>query len=313
MGFFINQDLRPEGVFKMKNFKKPKFSALFVFTALLAVITFTFTACQDPNGGETSHTHTPGAATTCTTAQTCTDCGEVIVAALGHDFSIFVSTIPETCATDGLDTYECDRCTEPELRIGTPALGHDHFESLSCINGCGHQYALGDTGPGGGTIFYVADSLSGRTPFTLYLHETDTTGVTAHYLEAAPVGWYSTTAPADPYLVWSFGSPNIVIQYDIGTGRRSTRRILALESTAPAAFACDDYINMGKDDWFLPSRDELNQLFINKIHVDGLADNYFWSSSQYSSSNAWNQNFSLGTQNNIGKDGMLNVRAIRAF
>jgi len=57
---------------------------------------------------------------------------------------------------------------------------------IACGGGAGSTatpvYNLGDTGPGGGKIFYVNPS-----GFTLYRTATDATGITAHYLEAAPV------------------------------------------------------------------------------------------------------------------------------
>ncbi|MCL2066318.1 MAG: DUF1566 domain-containing protein [Treponema sp.] len=94
--------------------------------------------------------------------------------------------------------------------------------------------------------------------------------------------------------------------------------MLALEAIAPAAKACNDYVNIGKDDWFLPSRDELNQLYINQSHVDGLSANPIWSSSQLINNigTAWYQSFSSGYQGTNSKGNDLFtciVRAIRAF
>ena len=39
-------------------------------------------------------------------------------------------------------------------------LGHDHTGSLLCKR-CGHKYAIGDTGPGGGIIFWLFAESSG--------------------------------------------------------------------------------------------------------------------------------------------------------
>ena len=118
---------------RMKNFKKPQFSALFVFTALLVVITFMFTACQDPNGGETSHTHTWGAWAD-SAAATCTEptketriCSEDAThtetrnkegsTALGHIFQWTAAAVwgMETLAVGVV----CNNCTEtnPESRM----------------------------------------------------------------------------------------------------------------------------------------------------------------------------------------------------
>ena len=78
-----------------------KFSGII---ALIAIIGFVVIACD--NGS--SHTHTPGATATCTTAQVCTDCGDVIVAALGHDME-WVETIPATYISAGIESYTCIR------------------------------------------------------------------------------------------------------------------------------------------------------------------------------------------------------------
>ena len=127
------------------------------------------------------------------------------------------------------------------------------------------QYRIGDTGPGGGKIFYVDPA-----GFTM----TDN-GSTAHYLEAAPNNT-STLAWASPAHI----STNISgTELGIGTGRKNTTLILTTDSLAPAAKACDDYSNNGYSDWFLPSRYELYLLYQNKSSVGNLGINYYWSSS----------------------------------
>ena len=56
--------------------------------------------------------HTPGAAATETTPQTCTECGYVLAPALGHihaNHLTFVAEVPASCTTDGVKAhYECD-------------------------------------------------------------------------------------------------------------------------------------------------------------------------------------------------------------
>ena len=59
----------------------------YLFILLLVASLGLLTACGGDDNNDTTHTCTPGAAATCITAQTCTDCGEVIVAALGHNFT----------------------------------------------------------------------------------------------------------------------------------------------------------------------------------------------------------------------------------
>ena len=86
------------------------------------------------------------------------------------------------------------------------------------------------------------------------------------------------------------------------------------DHTGSAAAVCNAY-SVGGSGWFLPSRDELNLMFL-KLKVNGIggfADNYYWSSSEYNYGGAWTQYFYDGYQTHPVKDSTLYVRAIRAF
>ncbi len=71
----------------------------------------------------------------------------------------------------------------------------------------------------------------------------------------------------------------------------------------------------GYDDWFLPSRDELDAMYDNlKVYsVGGFADDDYWSSSEFGSYFALYQNFSNGDQDDNIKWLENLVRAVRAF
>ena len=100
----------------------------------------------------------------------------------------------------------------------------------------------------------------------------------------------------------------------LGTGAQNTTDILAGCSTAGiAAKLCDDYLNDGYDDWYLPSKEELNKLYINRAAVGGFVSTYYWSSSEGSSSYAWVQYFYGGGQGYGNKYDTYRVRAVRAF
>ena len=75
--------------------------------------------------------HTPGAAATCTTAQTCTVCGTVLAEALGHDIEEHEAKAP-TCTEIGWNAYEtCSRCnytTYEEIE----ATGHTPGAAATC-------------------------------------------------------------------------------------------------------------------------------------------------------------------------------------
>ena len=179
------------------------------------------------------------------------------------------------------------------------------------------EYDVGDTGPGGGIIFYVSTA-----GFTM----TDDNSI-AHYLEAAPDDMATTLAWASSAFIppANGGTDNWVsitgTAEGIGAGRNNTALILATDAAAPAAKACEDYINGSKTDWFLPSRDELQELYNNRTSVGNLKtteDNVnnthrYWSSSQGSNNTAWYRRFSDGYQLSVSKDNTFSVRAIRAF
>jgi hypothetical protein len=101
---------------------------------------------------------------------------------------------------------------------------------------------------------------------------------------------------------------------EIGDGFNNTNDILTDCPTAPAALAAR---SLGAQ-WFLPSAKELNQMYINKTTLEGVSgftafSNYYWSSTESGSNNAWRQNFYSGTQYNQLKNITYPVRAVRAF
>jgi hypothetical protein len=227
-----------------------------------------------------------------------------------HDAGTWVTTQQPTCTENGVKELQC---TVDHFVLDTqtiPALGHDwNTETGLCDNNCGAlYYELGDTSPGGGKIFYRT-----ATGFTM----TDD-NATAHYLEAAPADMTTTLAWA------STGYTSTDIEgtaRGLGAGRENTALILETDANAPAAKACKDYNNGGKIDWFLPSEEELYQLYVNRDSVGNLKtteDNvnythYYWSSSQYYNTHAWYKIFSDGIQSGMEKDTTRSVRPVRAF
>jgi len=81
--------------------------------------------------------------------------------------------------------------------------------------------------------------------------------------------------------------------------------------------------NNGLNDWFLPSRDELNQLYRYRAIVEISSSGWFWSSSQTDINFAWGQSFVDGSRGSASKDSDFwndgtkidgrSVRAVRAF
>jgi hypothetical protein len=75
----------------------------------------------------------------------------------------------------------------------------------------------------------------------------------------------------------------------------------------------------GFSDWYLPARDELNQLYVNDGGTtntnlpagEGFAAGNYWSSTEFSATRACNQGFSVGNQGNYYKTLSSRVRAVR--
>jgi hypothetical protein len=83
-----------------------------------------------------------------------------------------------------------------------------------------------------------------------------------------------------------------------------------------AITACDNKVIDIYNDWYLPSKGELNQLYLNKVAIGGFDSSFtYWSSTDYNPSYAWRQSFG----NVFDQDAWIKtstsqrVRAIRAF
>jgi Protein of unknown function (DUF1566)/Invasin, domain 3 len=100
----------------------------------------------------------------------------------------------------------------------------------------------------------------------------------------------------------------------IGTGAANTTAIVATQGAGSyAAKLCDDLVLNGYSDWYLPSRDELNKLYLNKRAVGGFETYFYWSSSEDNAYYAWYQYFGVGSQYFDIKFNYFHVRAVRAF
>lgn len=102
---------------------------------------------------------------------------------------------------------------------------------------------------------------------------------------------------------------------DINYGKLNTYNIITYCNTPGiAAKLCYDYKVDKFDDWFLPSLDELNLLYLNKKYVTNWSDAYkYWSSSQLNSYSIYVKDWSDGKQYIITPTSKINVRAIRSF
>jgi hypothetical protein len=198
-------------------------------------------------------------------------------------------------------------------------------------------YAVGATGPGGGKIYYVSNS-SGFTCGT-------TLNEKCYYLEVAPpalglANWDTDTvnsvsrtwaqSPHRTTSVPNFG--DLTTAQAIGYGYRNTRLIIDQGNTDPAnsaAALAQSFSGGGFSDWFLPSRQELNELCKwqtasgctsvptnqnTAAGATGFVLGPYWSSSELSATEGRSrENRQGGDQGGGAKSSSALVRPIRAF
>jgi hypothetical protein len=131
-------------------------------------------------------------------------------------------------------------------------------------------------------------------------------------------------------ILWSNGSYTNTgaTATGIGTGAANTTAIIASQGATEINYAAGiarAYAGGGYTDWFLPSKDELNEIYINKTAINTTATanggtifttKYYWSSTEYDYLKAWLQSFYAGNQYYLNKDlpnDSPRVRAVRAF
>jgi hypothetical protein len=158
----------------------------------------------------------------------------------------------------------------------------------------------GETGPAGGYIFFSkVDTLGGW-----------------NFMEAAATdinGLYAWAPQNEITTITATG---------LGEGQLNTGLIVGLygNTVTYAAAVCADYTFGGFNDWYLPSRDELNRVYQN-LYMQGigaLMNESYWTSSEDTNfeNNAWIVKMIASGSSNIlsfNKQAALRVRPVRRF
>ena len=219
-------------------------------------------------------------------------------------------------------------------------------------NGFTPTYDVGNTGPGGGLIYYV-DTSTGFSCGATYISTGSPTGGRCHYLEVAPYGWNGGDDPTKVWAVLAQQSNDVVditndsnsgLPYNnalgVGLGYKNSIAIVAQNGVYPtndyAAGAARAYAGGSKSDWYLPTTAELNLLCqwdygvaksVTTICAGGTRNSatfgagpagisiaYYWSSSENVQNFAWQQLLDSGRNQQVsGKGAGMYVRPIRAF
>jgi hypothetical protein len=163
-------------------------------------------------------------------------------------------------------------------------------------------YAIGDIGPAGGIVFYdKGDDVGGW-----------------RYLEAAKsdIGGTGNWSNITNTAVGAAAQGTA-----IGTGATNTTAIInqtveAVTCTGGAAYLCYHLNQGGYSDWFLPSFDELTQMWNNRAIIGGFKEDWYWSSSERDSEYVGGREFiSTSFTGGMLKSYQVSywVRPIRAF
>lgn len=164
---------------------------------------------------------------------------------------------------------------------------------------------VGDKGPAGGTIVLAA-----MTSFPCGNNMKSW----CNYLEVSP-------QDAETQLPWA--ETSFVAQEvpgangsAIGTGWQNTMDIIAQGNSDPTKSApayAEAYEFGGMTDWFLPSKDELYEVYEQRIVIAASAGINYWSSSDFDLNTSWATAFSTGYQTRGMKFTVWGSLPIRAF
>jgi len=141
-------------------------------------------------------------------------------------------------------------------------------------------------------------------------------GIIAYIDNTGQHGFIAAPSDQSAGIVWYSGTEFLVgTSIAIGTGQANTTAIVTDQGAGTyAASICDNLTLGGYSDWYLPSREELYQLYVNKNVIGGF-DSSYWSSSEYSLTRPWTVSFYNGSYDNVyGKGyGSNKVRCVRSF
>ncbi|MEO7523505.1 MAG: DUF1566 domain-containing protein [Ferruginibacter sp.] len=122
------------------------------------------------------------------------------------------------------------------------------------------------------------------------------------------------TPSDEPATNWGINVVTGATATSLGVGNANTSAIISILSTGSyAARVCYDLTLAAFSDWYLPSVEEMNILYLNKDIVGGFNGTQYWTSSELNINTAWSYDFSLGSSVADNKATIKSVRPVRSF
>lgn len=211
-------------------------------------------------------------------------------------------------------------CTNPDAHNYDAQATQDDGSCETCTDGvqngdetgvdcggatCSQCYSVGDVGPASGLVFYDKGSYSNGWRYLEYGIE----------IQGGDKEWGCIS--------------NVTTSFLLGTGYENTENVLAAYNTnqcdeSPEAFfACANLVHNGVDDWYLPSKNEMETLYSFRSQLS-LPTKRYWTSSQSNAAIAYVVDFG-GEENGLpysytwnkvvtnGEQGVAAVVAVRRF
>jgi hypothetical protein len=204
--------------------------------------------------------------------------------------------------------------------VGTAAFTSAISGLLPFTNYYVRAYATNSAGTGySEQLYFITD---------LQIGDTYQGGIIAYILQPWDTNYISgeihglIVAPDDQGGTVDWGCHGTLIgntSTALGSGQANTTKIVnGCSQSGIAARMCDLLVLNGYSDWYLPSKDELNFLYVNRysIATSLINDHYYWSSSESGADFAWGQFFNGGNQGLYSKTPSVfdfHVRAVRSF